>query len=254
MTSLYDEHADVYDLAFDWDVREEAAWLHARLGDDCRSVLEPGCGSGRVVEALARRGLEAVGLDRSPKMIDVARKRLAASGIKHATVVLADMTAFELRRLFDGAVCPINTLLHLSPAELDRHLEAMANHLRPGSRYLVQLALYGEEDVKGPFRASKWEMARGDTTLRITWVTEEVDPRNARLRQRSRIEVVSGPQAGQVLEETHEMTAWTPESWQSAVERSPFRCTATYDGDRDDRARVAQGSTGPMLWHELTRT
>jgi SAM-dependent methyltransferase len=174
MTSLYDEHADIYDLAFDWDVSEDVAWLHARLGDDCRSVLEPGCGSGRVVEALARRGLEAVGLDRSPQMIDVAQKRLAASGIEHATVVLGDMTAFELGRVFDGAVCPINTLLHLSPAELDRHLEAMADHLRPGARYLIQLALYGGEDREGSFRASKWEIARGDTMLRITWATEEV--------------------------------------------------------------------------------
>jgi SAM-dependent methyltransferase len=251
MTRLYDDHADIYDLAFDWDVSEDVVWLHARLGSGCRSVLEPGCGSGRIVEALAQRGLEVVGLDRSPRMIEIARTRLA--GLENASVILADITGFSLGRLFDGAVCPINTLLHLSPSDLCRHLDAMAEHLRPGARYLVQLALYDHEDREAALRASKWEMTRNDTALRITWATEEIEPSKARLRQRSRIEIVSGARAGEVLEETHEMTAWTPERWRAAVARSAFRSAAIYDGDRDARARVPEGSTGPMLWHELIR-
>jgi SAM-dependent methyltransferase len=60
MTRLYEDHADVYDIAFAWDMGDEVAWMHARLGEGCRSVLEPGCGSGRIVEAFARRGVEAV--------------------------------------------------------------------------------------------------------------------------------------------------------------------------------------------------
>jgi SAM-dependent methyltransferase len=251
MTSLYDDHADIYDLAFDWDVSEDVAWLHVRLGGDCRCVLEPGCGSGRIVEVLARRGLEAVGLDRSAQMIEAAKRRLG--GCRHASVVLADITDFSLGRRFDGAVCPINTLLHLSPADLARHLDAMADHLRPGARYLVQLALYEPEGEEGALKESSWEIARGDTALRIAWSTEEIDPTGARLRQRSRIEILTGPRAGEVLEETHEMTAWTQERWQAAVKRSSFHCTATYDGSRDDRPRVPEGSTGAMLWHDLTR-
>ena len=54
MAQLYEDHADLYDLAFDWEVSEEVAWLGARLGSACRSVLEPDCGSGRMVEALAQ--------------------------------------------------------------------------------------------------------------------------------------------------------------------------------------------------------
>src|SRR3954447_6234200 len=104
MTRLYEEDAELYDLAFDWDVGEEADWLCARLGPDCRSVLEPGCGSGRMLAALAAGGLEAVGLDRSPPMLAAARRRLA--GTPAASVALADITRFELGRRFDGAVCP----------------------------------------------------------------------------------------------------------------------------------------------------
>ena len=251
MASLYDDDADIYDIAFDWDVSEEAAWLRSRLGDDCRSVLEPGCGSGRILEALARLGLEAVGIDRSPQMIELARARL--HDLDGAGVVLADMTNFSLGRLFDGAVCPINTLLHLSPVDLARHLDAMGAHLRSGARYLVQLGLYDPDDRPGAWKPSSWEIARGETALEITWATEHVDLEDARLRQRSRIAIVSGPRAGEVLDEAHEMTAWTPERWDAAIARSPFVCTAIFDGDEDERPRVPEGSTGLLLWHELTR-
>ena len=183
-------------------------------------------------------------------MIELARRRLAE--LPHAEVFPGDITDFSLGRSFDGAICPINTLLHLSPSELACHLEAMADHLRPGARYLIQLALYDPEHDEAALRASQWEMTRGDSALKISWETQDVDLSDARVRQRSRIEFFSRPRAGEVLEETHEMTAWTPERWRAAVEQSRFDVTATYDGDRDDRARVPEGSAGLMLWHELT--
>jgi SAM-dependent methyltransferase len=232
LTDLYERHAELYARAFAWDIEEEVDWLLGRLGPDCRSVLEPGCGSGRVLEPLVRRGLEAVGIDRSPAMVELARAR-------GAEVVLADMTGFDLGRRFDGAVCPINTLAHLSPEELARHLDAMGRHLRPGARYLVQLQLGGEA------HSSRWET----DGLRVTWATEHVDLAAGRQRQRSRFELESG----EVVEELHELTLWTPEAWAAAIEKSPFTETALFDGAQDGYPAVERGAEGPMLWHELTR-
>ena len=235
MTDLYERHADLYDRAFDWDIEDEVDWLLERLGPDCRSVLEPGCGSGRVLEALARRGLEVVGLDRSPAMVELALARLGAAG----EVVLGDMTDFDLGRTFDGAVCPINTLGHLTSGGLARHLKRMGRHLGPGARYLVQLQLGAE------LRASRWE-ANG---LRVTWTTERVDTEVGRQYQRSRIETPAG-----LVEELHELTLWTPEAWSAAVAASPFTATTVFDGGQDSRPPVEPGSEGPLLWHELTRS
>jgi SAM-dependent methyltransferase len=232
MTELYERHAELYDLAFRWDVEDEVDWLLERLGPECRSVLEPGCGSGRVLEPLARRGLDAVGVDRSQAMVELARAR----GLE---VVPGDMTDFDLGRTFDGAVCPINTLAHLSPEELARHLERMGRHLRPGARYLVQLQLGGEMHTSG------WEK----NGLRVEWATEHVDLAAGRQRQRSRIELASG----EVVEEVHELTLWTPGAWAAAVADSPFAQTATYDGAEEGYPAVRPGSEGRMLWNELTR-
>ncbi|MGZ4423730.1 MAG: class I SAM-dependent methyltransferase [Gaiellaceae bacterium] len=244
MTRLYTDDAELYDIAFDWDISDEADWLVARL--EATRVLEPGCGGGRMLEALADRGCKVAGLDRSARMVEIARRRLGT----RADVFEADMTHFDLGTTFDGAVCPINTLLHLSGVELGRHLHRMARHLEPRARYLVQVGLVGPEQE--PFAGSHWEASRGDTSLRVDWVDEELDVVQGSSRQRSRIEVLSGPRTGEVVEEVHEMTAWMPATWAEAIAASPFEEAATYDGGTEAHwPQVDATATGGLLWHEL---
>ena len=40
MTRLYEDDAELYDIAFDWDISDEADWLVERL--QATTVLEPG--------------------------------------------------------------------------------------------------------------------------------------------------------------------------------------------------------------------
>jgi SAM-dependent methyltransferase len=249
VTRLYTDDAELYDIAFDWDVSREVEWLLGRLGPGCQSVFEPGCGSGRILDALASRGLEVVGIDSSPQMVALARERLHGRGQAH----VADMTDFDLGRAFDGAVSPINTLLHLTPDELRLHLEAMARHLNPGARYLVQVDLLDPEQREQD-AGSHWEAMRGDVRLRIDWVEDELDVAAGRSVQRSRIHILEGPRAGEIVEEIHEMRTWTPATWHSAISTSAFTEVASYDGRREDHwPRVEPTAAGGLLWHELQR-
>jgi SAM-dependent methyltransferase len=247
VTRLYGDDAELYDIAFDWDVSAEVDWLVERLGRPA-SVLEPGCGSGRMLAAFADRGIEVVGIDRSPQMVELARSRLG----DHGTVVLGDITDFDLDRTFNGAVCPINTLLHLTPDQLARHLVCTARHT---PRYLVQVGLV-DPSGQEPFAGSHWEAERGATRLRTDWTDEELDFERGVSRQRSRIEVLSGPRAGDVLEEVHELTLWTPATWAAAIDESPFEEVTTYDGGvaRDQWPEVGRDATGGLLWHDLRRS
>jgi SAM-dependent methyltransferase len=242
VSDLYTELADLYDAVFEWDVESEADWIVERLGADCRTVLEPGCGSGRMFAALEHRGLAVTGIDNSPAMVERARARG-----KHATVVLADMADFDVG-VFDGAVCPINTLGHLTHEELAAHLRATARALVPGARYLVQLA------VGAPIgEASRWEIERDGQHVRAQWSVESRDANTGVELHHSLFEVLEGPRAGEVHTQVHEMSFWTTETWGEAVAASPFEWTAVYDGTSPGRPRLEFTATGGLLWHELVR-
>ena len=129
----------------------------------------------------------------------------------------------------------------------------MARHLEAGARYLVQVGVV-DPGQREPFASSHWEASRGGTHLRIDWIDEDLDVAGGRSTQRSRIHVLRGPRAGEVIEEAHEMTAWTPRAWRSAIDSSQFTEIATYDGAHKGLwPRVEPTATGGLLWHELER-
>jgi SAM-dependent methyltransferase len=94
------------------------------------SVLELGCGTGRVVLHLARRGHELVGLDADGELLAALRER--AEGLP-VTAQLADAREFELPSQVDLVLAPTHLLqLLASPAERVESLRCVAGALRPG--------------------------------------------------------------------------------------------------------------------------
>jgi len=247
VTRLYLDEVELYDIAFTWDLEDEVSWLIERFGPSCMTVLEPGSGTGRMLEALALRGLAPCGIDSSPAMVAFSRARLSDAGV-HAGVILDDITSFELDARFDAAVCPINTLSHLTEDELASHLARMADHLEPGAHYLVQVGVFDNDDRPPP---NEWEAERDGTVVRFEWALVERDLSARRELHRSRAQVLAGPRKGHVFEEVHEMTAWTSSTWREAIEASPFAQVACYDGGDRSRPEVELEHGGGLLWHEL---
>ncbi len=95
-------------------------------------VLVPGCGYGRNVLALARRGLRVVAYDYSLVAIARARAEFAAPGIEYALREVLDVPAGA----YDGILC--HFLLHLFRApERRRIVSALAAALAPGGLLLA---------------------------------------------------------------------------------------------------------------------
>jgi 2-polyprenyl-3-methyl-5-hydroxy-6-metoxy-1,4-benzoquinol methylase len=108
-----------------------------------RSVLDAGCGTGRVAIELARRGLEVVGLDADPGMLSVARAKLP-----EIEWILADLSDFELSspdgpepRRFDCVLMAGNVMIFVVPGTEGAVLERSAAHLRPGGAVVAGFQL-----------------------------------------------------------------------------------------------------------------
>ena len=67
-------------------------------------VLDVGCGPGRHALALARLGLDVVGVDRSPDFLRIATEAARAEDLP-ATFVEQDVRALDFSAEFDAAIC-----------------------------------------------------------------------------------------------------------------------------------------------------
>ena len=139
MTTPRDWDAATYDRVADPMTRWGTSVLERLPLHGDEAVLDAGCGSGRVTEALAERlpNGRVVALDGSPAMIDEARRRLARFGDRVAFVV-ADLG----RPLPLGPLAPVDAILstatfHWVP-DHDALFENLASVLRPGGRLVAQ--------------------------------------------------------------------------------------------------------------------
>ena len=83
----------------------EAALLALVPESGTGRLLDIGTGTGRVLELLAPRVSQGIGVDASKAMLALARSRLARSGLAHCSVRLADMYRLPLAEAsFDLAV------------------------------------------------------------------------------------------------------------------------------------------------------
>jgi len=125
-----ESRGETYDNAFDElaasgaDVHGEAAFVEALRP---RSVLDAGCGTGRVAVELVRRGIEAVGVDLDPAMLAVARRK--APDLQW---VEADLETVDLGRRFDVVVAAGNVFIFLTPGREAAVTANLARHLEPG--------------------------------------------------------------------------------------------------------------------------
>jgi SAM-dependent methyltransferase len=129
----------VYDERFErlaaagQDVHGEASLVDS-LG--VRSVLDAGCGTGRVAIELDRRGLEVVGVDLDPTMLATARQK--GPGI---TWVQDDLAEVDLARSFDAVVMAGNVMIFVDPGTEGPVLANMARHVADGGLVVAGFSL-----------------------------------------------------------------------------------------------------------------
>ena len=130
-----------------------------------RTVLDAGCGMGRVAIELDKRGIEVVGVDLDDDLLEFARRSQPAIEWVHA-----DLATMRLGRHFDVVAMPGNVMIFCRPEDRPAIVQASATHLETGGCLVVGFEL---EHHQGALSLDEYDelCAAGDLQLVQRWST-----------------------------------------------------------------------------------
>ncbi len=161
MKQIRDEYTDYFAEFYDVLHRGTPEIpLLERLADTYgKRVLEFGCGTGRLLLPMAERGMNVVGIDSSPDMLAVCRKklsRLKKTARKRVDLLEGNMNRVNVGREFDLVVLACNTFLHATTTEAQgKLLRSARRRLRPGGALVLDIRTPTLEEMAGS--NDRWE-------------------------------------------------------------------------------------------------
>ena len=225
--SAYDAIARLYD---DWSrsVTEDVDFYVGAAREAGGPIVELGVGTGRIAIPTAQAGVAVIGVDSSPGMLDVCRRRGERAGVAD----LLDLRLGELERppveeSVALVTAPFRSLLHLDSDE--SRLEALtAAHglLVPGGRLVFDVFTPSREDIEATHgrwierEPGIWERADWDESERVLTLSVRGDVGATSMR-----------------------LAWLPPAdWRALLERAGFEVLARY-GWFDERPYAGDEDT-----------
>ncbi len=104
-----------------------------------QEILDLCCGVGRHTIPLAKAGYKVTGLDASAKLLEIAKRRAEAEGLK-VEFLQGDMRAIPFKDRFDAVLNLWNSFGYLEDDEEHlRVLKSVAGALQPGGRFLLDV-------------------------------------------------------------------------------------------------------------------
>ncbi len=174
--------AELYALTHRGNPGDIAFYRRACAG--AGSVLELGCGAGRLLAALVRPGRRLVGLDRDAALLGIARRSLGRS----VTLLQGDMRRFDLDERFERVLIPYSAFYCLlTKADALSCLRSARQKLCPGG--LLVLDAYAAD---GFHRAGGPEAEEVDRlfSLELRGRSYDVFERSRWQRRRQLLEIV----------------------------------------------------------------
>ncbi len=101
------------------------------------SVLDIGCGHGRIANTFARRGYKVTGIDRTPAFLAMARRESAQASLG-VDYVEGDMRVLPWRNAFDAAYVWFTTFGYFEDEANQRVLAGAVETLKTGGRLAIE--------------------------------------------------------------------------------------------------------------------
>ena len=177
--TLYDRIASIYD-PWSRSVTEDVEFYVEQALAAGGPVVELAVGTGRIAVPVALAGVEVIGVDSSPAMLEVARAAADEAGVSdRVDLRLGDLREPPVRERVPLVICPFRSLLHME-AEVEklRALRAARELLEPGGSFVFDVFSPSPEDIEetdgrwierepGIFERADWDEAARTLSLSV---------------------------------------------------------------------------------------
>jgi len=185
-----------------------------------KHIIELACGTGAMAEKLTHAGFRVDGYDRSPQMIDAAKKREQYTGLSFRTGAFED---FPLDKQYDAAIClydSINYLMQLN--EVTAFIARVNEVLKPEGVFIFDICTrfnsyfnfrgFVDEGVLGGYRFHRYSDYNPATHIHINnFIVSPAD----------------NPQI--VLKEQHRQFIYSVRQIQNAIAKTGMKLEAKFD-------------------------
>lgn len=210
---MYTRLAELYDVIYSFkDYARESRTLHDVI-DRCartprrgrRTLLDVACGTGVHLSYL-RQWYDIEGIELSPWMINVARRRLPDVPLHQY-----DMRYFDLGRRFDAVTCLFSAIGYMrNVGELRKAIATMGRHVLPGGLVIVEPWITPDRFIDGHTHAHVAE-AEGVKVARMIVARRDGDTSVLEMHH-----MVGSKSGVERFFERHDVTLFTHEQYLSA--------------------------------------
>jgi SAM-dependent methyltransferase len=194
--SSYDAISRLYD-PWSVSVTEDVGFYVSEARRVMPPVVELGVGTGRIAVPIAAEGIEVIGVDSSPGMLEVCRERAEEAGVAELVDLrLGDLRSPPVTERVELVLCPFRSFLHLhTDEERLAALGAARELLIEGGRLIFDVFAPGDDDIAethgrwlerepGIFERADWDTRsrtltlsvrgpNGETTMALAWLSAD---------------------------------------------------------------------------------
>ena len=177
--TLYDRIASIYD-PWSRSVTEDVEFYVEQALATGGPVVELAVGTGRIAIPVAVAGVDVIGVDSSPAMLEVARAAADELGVsERVDLRLGDLREPPVPERVPLVICPFRSLLHMETEdEKLRALRAARDLLEPGGSFVFDVFSPSPEDIEetdgrwlerepGIFERADWDEAARTLSLSV---------------------------------------------------------------------------------------
>jgi SAM-dependent methyltransferase len=192
----YDAIARLYDPWSRSVVEDVAFYLEEASRAAPGPIVELGVGTGRIAVPVTAAGIDVIGVDSSPGMLEICREQGELAGVsERLDLRLGDYRTPPVTERVELVLCPFRAYLHLhTDGERLEALRAAGDLLHPGGRFVFDVFTPSAEDMEethgrwierepGIYERADWDIVRrmltlslrgpdGETTMDLAWVSQ----------------------------------------------------------------------------------